>query len=133
MTPDRLAHLFFFGGLQGGWNGVLSATAYSGFAWGLNGDNSNYSGGFSGFSAGTNVGVFGNSSSGGLTGGPGGVVPSSGPGTVTVVGASASASLVGKFTFGLNATNYTNPIQLGKFWAFTPSDWANYFARRGCR
>jgi hypothetical protein len=45
---------FGFGGFQGGWNGVLSATAYTGLAWGLNGNNSNYSGGFSGFSFGTN-------------------------------------------------------------------------------
>jgi hypothetical protein len=62
----------------------------------------------------------------------GGICFGSGPDTVTVVGVSASASLFGKFTFGLNATNYTNPLQLGKFWAFTPSDWSNYFARRGC-
>ncbi len=124
---------FGFGGLQGGWNGVLSATAYTGLAWGLYSDNSNYKGGFSGFSAGTNLGIFSDRSSGGLTGGTGGMVPSRGPGTVTVVGATASASLIGRFSFGVNATNYSNPIQLGKFWAFTLADWANYFARSVCR
>ena len=124
---------FGFGGFQGGRNGVASATAYTGLAWGLNGDNSNYSGGFTGFSAGTNVGIFGDRSSGGLTGGFGGMVPRRGPGTVTVVGASASVSLVGRFTYGLNATNYTHPAQLGRFWAFTPVDWVYYFERSVCR
>jgi len=110
-----------------------SATAYTGYAWGLNGDNSNYSGGFSGFSAGTNAGVFGDRSSGGVTSGPGGLVPSSGPGTVTIVGVNVSASLLGKFSFGLNATNYSKPLQLGSFWAFTTADWSNYLARRVCQ
>jgi hypothetical protein len=62
------------------------------------------------------------------------MIPSNGNGTVTVVGATALVSLVGKASGSLNATSYTkNPLQLGKFWAFTLSDWSNYVARKGCQ
>ena len=37
---------FGFGGVQVGWNGGASGSAYTGFVYGLNGSNSNYSGGF---------------------------------------------------------------------------------------
>jgi len=42
---------FAFGGFQVGWNGGVSGSAYTGFVWGLNGSNSNYSGGFTGVAA----------------------------------------------------------------------------------
>lgn len=33
---------FAYGGAQVGWNGVVGASAYTGFVYGLNGSNSNY-------------------------------------------------------------------------------------------
>ena len=123
---------FGFGGLQGGWNGVASGSLYSGFVWGLNSSNSNYSGGFTGVVAGGTVGGFAASSSGGLTSGPAGLAPSSG---VKVVGGSVGASLVGPFSGGVNATNYSDPVQLGKYWGFGPNelDWLLYAARQACK
>jgi RHS repeat-associated protein len=46
---------FGFGGAQVGWNGGLSAAVYSGFVWGLNSSNSNYSGGFTGVNGGAGL------------------------------------------------------------------------------
>jgi RHS repeat-associated protein len=61
---------FGFGGVQVGWNGGASGSIYTGFVYGLNSSNSNYSGGFTGFNVGDGLGIFGASSSGGLTGVP---------------------------------------------------------------
>ena len=36
-------------------------------------------------------------------------------------------------TGGLTATNYTNPTQLGKFAAFSATDWALYAAKQVCK
>jgi RHS repeat-associated protein len=124
---------FGFGGLQAGWNGVLSGSVYSGLAYGLNDSNSNYSGGFTGFGAGFGVGGFMESSSGGLTGGPGGLLPSGGSNAVTVVGVSTGASLVGALTFGGTVTNYTSPLQVGGHWSFGMLDDALYIANGVCR
>jgi RHS repeat-associated protein len=122
---------FGFGGLQVGWNGGLSGSVYSGFVWGLNNSNSNYSGGFTGVNGGAGLGGFAASSSAGLTGGPSGLIPN--PRGVTASGASLGGGLLGGFSGGATATNYTNPVQLGKFWAFSPLDWALYLARKGCQ
>ena len=123
---------FAFGGVQGGWNGVFSGMLYSGFVYGLNGSNSNYSGGFTGFNGGAGLGVFGASSSGGLTGNLQGLVPN---GTVKAGGVSVGASLVGAFSGGVTATQYTNPLQLGKNWAFalSPVDELIYDMRQVCK
>jgi hypothetical protein len=125
---------FGFAGFQMGWNGVLSASGYTGVAYGLSNDNSNYKGGFSGASFGIPIGgIFRSVSSGGLTQGTAGLTPSRGSGTVSVTGVSVGAALVGKWSGGANATNYTPALQLGKFWAFTPLDMAYYFARQACK
>jgi hypothetical protein len=121
---------FGFGGFQGGWNGGLSGSAYTGFIYGLNNSNSNYSAGFTGVNGGAGLGGFAASSSGGLTGGPSGLVPN---GSVTVKGVSFGGGLLGGFSGGVTATNYTNPLQLGKIWAFEPVDLLLYSMRQACR
>ncbi|MDX6403193.1 MAG: hypothetical protein QOH70_648 [Blastocatellia bacterium] len=107
---------FAFGGAQVGWNNVATGTGYTGFVWGLNDSNSNYSGGFSGVTGGGNFGGFAQSSSGGVTNGVAGMIPN--PRGVTVVGANAGVSFPTgvRVSGGLNATNYTPPLQLGKWW-----------------
>jgi len=125
---------FYFGGLQLGWNGGAPGSVYSGYAYGLNGSNSNYGGGFTGFNGGLGPGVFGASTSGGLTGGVSGLaVRPSAPGAVNVGGLSFGGGLLGGFSGGLTATNYTSPIQMGKFWAFDVGDWAMYAAKQVCK
>jgi len=119
-----------FGGVQVGWNGGLSGSLYGGFIWGLNSSNSNYKGGFSGVNAGAGLGGFAASSSGGLTGGPSGLVPN---GAVRVGGIGLGGGLLGGFSGGVTATNYTKPLQLGKFWAFGPLDALLYAARQVCK
>jgi RHS repeat-associated protein len=123
---------FGLGGIQVDWNGGVSGQVYSGYVWGLNNTNSNYSGGFTGVNGGVGFGGFAASSSGGLTGkNPRSFVPT---GDVTAVGGSFGGSLLGGFSGGVNATNYTKPLQLGKFWAFSPMDYTLYATRRGlCR
>ncbi len=110
---------FGFGGVQVGWNGGASGSIYTGFVYGLNSSNSNYSGGFTGFNVGDGLGIFGASSSGGLSGGTGGLAPN---GAVTAGGISLGGGLLGGLAGGATATNYTNPLQLGKLWAFDPLD-----------
>jgi len=123
---------FAFGGLQVGWNGGVSGSVYTGFVWGLNGTNSNYSGGFTGVNGGAGLGGFAESSSGGLTGGTSGLVPN---GNVNAAGISLGGGLLGGFSGGVTATNYSNPAQLGKFWGFglSPVDWLLYAARQVCK
>ena len=121
---------FGFGGLQVGWNGGASGSIYTGFVYGLNNSNSNYSGGFTGANGGYGLGGFAASSSGGLTGGASGLAPN---GQVKVGGASLGASLIPTPTGGVTATNYTKPLQLGKFWAFGPTDFVLYAARQVCK
>jgi hypothetical protein len=36
-------------------------------------------------------------------------------------------------TGGGSSTTYSDPHQLGKFWAFTLNDWVNYAVRQGCK
>src|SRR5579883_3053744 len=121
---------FGFGGVQVGWNGGASGSVYIGFVYGLNNSNSNYSGGFTGANGGAGIGGFAASSSGGLTGGTAGLSPS---GAVKAGGISLGGGLLGGFSGGLTATNYTNPLQLGKFWAFNPLDALLYAARQLCK
>jgi hypothetical protein len=120
---------FGFGGVQVGWNGGASGSIYTGFVYGLNSSNSNYSGGFTGFNVGDGLGIFGASSSGGLSGGTGGLAPN---GAVTAGGISLGGGLLGGLAGGATATNYTNPLQLGKLWAFDPLDALLYAARQLC-
>jgi RHS repeat-associated protein len=122
---------FGFGGVQIGWNGGISGSLYSGFVYGLNNSNSNYSGGFTGVNGGAGLGGFAASSSGGLTGGLGRMVPN--PRSVSAAGVSFGAGLLGGFSGGITATNYTNPLQLGKYWAFGPLDALLYASRQVCQ
>ena len=117
---------FGFGGLQTGWNGGLSGSVYSGFVWGLNDSNSNYSGGFTGFNGALGLGGFIASSSGGL-GDPSESIPNF---DVTTAGVSAGWGILGGWSGGATATNYTKPVQLGKFWAFSPMDLLFYATRQ---
>jgi hypothetical protein len=118
---------FGFGGVQVGWTGGASGSVYSGFVYGLNNSNSNYSGGFTGVNGGAGLGGFAASSSGGLTGGASGLAPN---GAVKAGGISFGGGLLGGFSGGVTATNYTNPAQLGKYWAFGPVDLLLSAARR---
>jgi RHS repeat-associated protein len=103
---------FAFGGAQVGWIGGAQGSAYTGFVYGLNNSNSNYSGGFTGGNAGALVGGFGAASSGGLTGSTRDLIPD--PRGVKAGGVSVGGSLLGGINGGLNATDYTKPLQLGK-------------------
>ena len=122
---------FAFGGLQVGWNGGVSGSVYAGFIYGLNGSNSNYSGGFTGVNGAAGAGGFAASSSGGLTGGTRGLVPN---GAVRVGGVSYGTGLLGGFSGGVTVTNYTTPAQVGKYWGFglNPVDWLLVAARQAC-
>ena len=80
-----------FGGVQVGWNGGASGSAYTGFVYGLNDSNSNYSGGFTGVNGSAGYEGFVARSSGGLTGGASGLLPTRG---VTVVGGSFGVGLL---------------------------------------
>jgi RHS repeat-associated protein len=111
---------FAFGGVQVGWNGGVSGTVYAGYIRGLNNTNSNYAGGFTGGNGGYGPGGFVASSSGGLTGSPRGMVPDW---AVTAADASFGGSLIPTPTGGVSTTNYTKPLQLGRFWAFSPADY----------
>jgi hypothetical protein len=123
--------VFGYGGAQAGWNGGGSASAYTGVVYGLTDDNSNYAGGFTGFNAGAGIGIFGASSSQGLSGGGRGLVPH--PKQVTAVGASMGISAVGLVTGGLTATNYTAPKQLRRFAGWALRDFAFYFLKQACK
>jgi hypothetical protein len=123
--------LFAFGGGQVGWNGIFSASAYSGFAYGLNRSNTNYSKGFTGFNAsGQTLGGFAAFSNDGLAGGLRGLMPNR---KVRVGGLSLGRSATG-FTIGMTGTYYSPPLQVGKHWAFTlsPLDGLLYSMRQVC-
>jgi RHS repeat-associated protein len=122
---------FAFGGLQGGWNGIVQGSAYTGFVYGLNDSNSNYSGGFTGVNGGAGLGGFLAASSGGLTGSARGVIPNSRG--VKAGGVSVGASLFGP-SGGVTVTHYTKPLQLGKIplgWSVV--DFPLYIGRQVCK
>jgi hypothetical protein len=121
---------FGFGGVQVGWTGGANGSVYTGFIRGLNNSTSNYSGGFTGVNGAAGIGVLLASSSGGLTGGTSGLAPN---GAVKAIGVSLGAGVLGGFSGGVTATNYTSPVQLGKFWAFSPLDALLYAARQVCQ
>lgn len=113
---------FGFGGGHVGWNGVASATAYTGFVFGLNDTNSNYAGWFSGGYGNAGVGGFMAFSSGG----PLNPLPN---GQVKVVGVNVGASLYGP-SGGVTETYFTRPLQLKKFAGFSTLDYLMYVARQ---
>jgi RHS repeat-associated protein len=123
---------FGYAGSQVGWNGVASASVYSGSIWGLNDSNSNYSDGFTGANGGGGITGFVAASSGGLKGGARGAVSLHRP---VAVGAGTGASLLGGVSFGVTGTHYTEPRQLGKYWtfAFNQDDALLYIARQLCK
>jgi len=126
---------FAFGGAAVGWNGGASANISGGFVWGLNDSNSNYSGGFSGVNGSGRVGLNIQSSSGGLTGSARELIPN--PREVTSVALTAGASLIPTPTGGTTVTNYTKPLQMGKWWAQASNmnmmDGALVAANQACR
>ena len=118
---------FPLGGTQIGWNGGMTGSVYTGFVYGLNDANSNYSGGFTGFNVGAGPGIFAASSSGGLTGGTSKMAPN---GEVTAYGVSLGAGLLSGFSGGVTATNYSSAQPIGKFGAFTTLDLLLFAARQ---
>ena len=110
---------FAFGGAQIGWNGGVSGSLYQGNVYGLNNTNSNYAGPFTGVNG-----------SGAMIGGFAAHAPG-----VNTIGASASWSLLsGPFSFGANRTMYSQPLQLGRFWAFEEKDYYMFLGRQiACR
>ena len=52
-----------------------------------------------------------------------------------VLGVIFTGSLLsGPFTFGVNRTEYPNPLQLGRFWAFEEKDYVMFLGRQvACR
>jgi hypothetical protein len=131
---------FAAGGASVGWNGGASGAAFSGVVFGVNGNNSNYSGGFTAAtgSIGSPVAHVGpqatiSSSSGGLTGTPQQMIPDNQVVSVTV---GVNASLVAPPISGTVAfTNYSSPLQLGKYWSLlgNPSDAALFLATQVCK
>jgi RHS repeat-associated protein len=112
---------FGSGGASLGWSGAANGSAFFGFVWGLNGNNSNYKDGFTSgsISVGTplvHVGVqlTGSSSSGGFANGPEQMAPNY---NVTSVTVGINASLISPSVIGdVSATNYSQPLQLGSGW-----------------
>lgn len=123
---------FVFEGAQVGWNGGASGSAYTGFVWGLNSSNSNYSGGFTGVNGGAGLGGFAAGSSQGMDSvGLNGIIPN--PRGVVAAGVSLGTGVIPGPTGGVTLTDYSNPAQLGKYWGFGPVDWLLYAARQVCK
>jgi hypothetical protein len=122
---------FASGGVQAGLNGGAQGSVFSGFIWGpLQGNNSGYSGGFTtGAFSPSALGVFGSASSGGVAGNP----VTFTPGGVKVVGVSVGGNLLNTATVTASATQYSQPISLGKYSGFGPLDWVLYAARQVCK
>jgi RHS repeat-associated protein len=106
---------FAFGGAQVGRNGIATGTLSTGFVWGLDDSNSNYSGGFSGVNGGAMIGGSLQSSSGGLTGSARDLIPD--PRQVTSATLTLSRSVYPGVTYGATVTNYSQPLQMGRWWA----------------
>lgn len=114
---------------------------YSGAVWGLNNDNSNYSGGFTSGTVSVStpipfagVQATGSSSSGGLTGARQQMIPNP-----------AAPNAVDSLTFGVNAalrsppiavtaavTNYSKSLQLGRYIPTSLLDGLGFVANQVC-
>jgi hypothetical protein len=124
---------FGYGGLQVGCCNFLSGSVYMGFAYGLNNDNSNYSGGFtsiSGSAGPTSVTV---SRSSNAVGQPIGVAPLGTPGAVTTVTVGGGEGVNTQVTGFGSVTTYSNPLQTGQFTGFGLGDYLAYAARQLCQ
>jgi hypothetical protein len=111
---------------------ALSGSVYTGAAYGLNNDNSNYSGGFTTGSGSVGpVSVSVSRSSNGL-GESLGVAPSGTPNAVTTITAGGGEGLNTQVTGFGSVTNYSNPIQAGQFSGFELGDLLAYGARQVC-
>ena len=109
-----------------GWNGMASASGYTGLIWGnLSNSNANYGGKNFAGAFGSPVGPFGASSTSQSS-----LLPNFQTVTAGVTGG-LSLSPVG--SFGTSTTVSTPPLQLGKYWAFTPLDAMIYSAKQGCK
>ena len=129
---------FGFGGVQAGFNGTGSVSAYTGFAYGLNDSNSNYSGGFTGINGSVGLaGGFVSRSSGGLqtgflSNGAWKPAPISSPGAVTTFGLSVGVGTSGA-SGNVSLTNYSKPLQAGDSGIVTPTDMSAYVAKQVCK
>jgi hypothetical protein len=119
---------FASGGLQLGWNAGAQGSAFTGFIYGdLQADNGGYHGGFTSLSGNARVGGFLSVSSGGPNA-PLIFRP------VSVAGVSLGVSLIPTPTLTGSAVNYSNPVQLGKYWALAnPADLSLNLAAQVCK
>lgn len=132
---------FVFGGQQViGWNGAASISVNNGVAYGLNDDNRNYKGGFTGVNGA--MGVSGHVALGGFlatsSDGVKNPIPSIFSDAKDVVfagGVSVSAGVHGQVTGGVAVTEYSAPIPLGRqaWWTMSPFDVAMYAMNQWCR
>jgi RHS repeat-associated protein len=129
---------FVYSEVQGGWNGVLSGSAYIGFTHGLGWSNANYTGGFMTASGtvglpGSPVGIGGFKA---VSAPIGSFQPS--PGGTIARGGMAGASMRGAVTLGVSKTHYVqrNSVSIrsaaGQAVA-TPVDNLMYSLRQACR
>jgi hypothetical protein len=124
---------FGYGGLQVGCCNFLSGSVYTGFAYGLNNNNSNYSGGFTSISgSGGPISVTVSRSSNGV-GEPIGVAPPGTPGAVTTVTVGGGEGVNTQVTGFGSVTTYSNPLQTGQFTGFGLGDYLAYGARQLCK
>lgn len=124
---------FGYGGLQVGCCNFLSGSVYTGFACGLNNNNSNYSGGFTSIGGrGGPISVTVSRSSNGV-GEPIGVAPPETQGAVTTVTVGGGEGLNTQVTGFGSVTTYSNPLQTGKFTGFGLGDFLAYGARQLCK
>jgi len=127
--------VFWYKGVHVGWNGGLSGQAYTGYAWGLSADNSNYSGGFTGVDASGTVagGFLAMTNQGGISHGVGGVLPAMSNGSVLVVGVSAGMNFTNGIGFGLHFTDYSKPSNLSLPLGWLPIDAFQYTMHQACK
>jgi len=111
----------------------LSGSVYTGFAYGLYNNNSNYSGGFTSISgSGGPISVTVSRSSNGV-GEPIGVAPLGTSGAVTTVTVGGGEGVNTQATGFGSVTNYSNPLQTGQFTGFGLDDYLAYGARQLCK
>jgi hypothetical protein len=117
---------FASGGFQFGWNGGAQGSVFTGYISGpLGGDNGGYQGGFTTASLSVPVPAPGLSAVGSVS--------KSGNGVKSVTGG-VGGSLLGRYGLTVSKTDYTKPLQLGKYWAFSnPNDLLFFIAHQVCK
>ena len=125
---------FLYGGAGVGFSNLVSADVTSSAIYGLGNDNSRCKGEFTtgGVSAGTpvSVGISFSGSSGGLQPGLQNIAPN---GQVASSTASAGIGFVRSFSAAATLTNYTQALNLGKYWMLlNPGAFASYIMKQIC-